>query len=284
MIRENQPVGEWPTPEKIAYQYMNRIAIDENTAFEIKAVIELKKIIERHEKGLVSVCNLPSKPSRFGFITNDLIKAKSDEEIIKGEFQRLSKIGPINDDIDYHFIFSGYPQVEELSIMKIIKEYNFRSVIITQLNMGRYFFVTKETMKGYYKQQIDIDLRKIGMLYLNGNQLDLPELENYRIKHEESFLKESTGDDLELFFENLQIGKIKENSVSFFLSKADVDEIKAIEERNVKCAFNYHSFWKFDFSIEKVDVDKKEMALSESNSKFIFYCGQRETTRYENLQ
>ena len=215
------------------------------------------------------------------------------KKIIKGEFQRLSKIGPINDDIDYHFIFSGYPQVEELSIMKIIKEYNFRSVIITQLNMGRYFFVTKETMKGYYKQQIDIDLRKIGMLYLNGNQLDLPELENYRIKHEESFLKESTGDDLELFFENLQIGKIKENSVSFFLSKADVDEIKAIEERSVKCAFNYHSYWEFqswefhsefDFSIEKVDVDKKEMELSESNSKFIFYCGQRETTRYENLQ
>ena len=154
------------------------------------------------------------------------------------------------------------------------------------LNDGLYQLVpvTKEMMEGYYKQQIDIDLRKIGMLYLNGNQLDLPELENYRIKHEESFLKESTGDDLELFFENLQIGKIKENSVSFFLSKADVDEIKAIEEKSFKCAFNYHSFWKFDFSIEKVDVDKKEMALSESNSKFIFYCGQRETTRYENLQ
>ena len=271
MIRENQPVGKWPTPEKIAYQYMNRIAIDENTAFEIKAVIELKKIIERHEKGLVSVCNLPSKRSRFGFITNDLIKAKSDEEIIKGEFQRLSKIGPINDDIDYHFIFSGNPQVEELSIMEIIKEYNFRSVVITKLNMGRYFFVTKETMEGYYMQQIDFDLR-----------LDFPELKNYRIKHEESFLKESIGDDLELFFEKLQIGEIKKDSVSFYLPKAKAQERKLIEER--KSAFIYRHFWKSDFSIKEVDVNKKEMALSESNSKFIFYCGQRETTRYENIE
>ena len=30
-------------------------------------------------------------------------------------------------------------------------------------------------------------------------------------------------------------------------------------------------------------MDEKEMALSESNSKFIFYCGQRETTRFENI-
>ena len=40
----------WKTPEKIANQYMNKIAIDEETEFEIKAVLELRKIpVERHK-------------------------------------------------------------------------------------------------------------------------------------------------------------------------------------------------------------------------------------------
>ena len=49
MIR---PGLKWETPEKIAYQYMNRIAINENTAFEIKAVIKSEK-----KQGLVTVHN-----------------------------------------------------------------------------------------------------------------------------------------------------------------------------------------------------------------------------------
>ena len=166
--------------------------------------------------------------------------------------------------------------------MEIIKEYNFRSVVITQLEMDRHFFVTKETMENYYKQQIDIDLTKIGMHYLQGERMQYSEQEKYRIKHEPNFLKESTGDDLELFFENLQIGKIKENSVSFFLPKAKADERKVVEEKNTKYASHYLSFWEYGI-MEKIDVDKTEMALSESNSKFIFYCGQRETTRFENI-
>ena len=133
--------------------------------------------------------------------------------------------------------------MKELAIMETFKEYNFRSVVITQLHMGRYFFVTKETMEGYYKQQIDIDLRKIDVLFLNGNRMDFLDLVNHRSKHEESFLKESTGDDLELFFENLQMGGIKENSVSFFLPKAKPGERKVVEERNANYLFHYCSSW-----------------------------------------
>lgn len=45
-----KPMAKFTTPEKIGHQYMNRIAIDEEAAFEIKTVIDLP-----FERGLVSL-------------------------------------------------------------------------------------------------------------------------------------------------------------------------------------------------------------------------------------
>ena len=51
----NRPaIISYETPEKIAYQYMNKIAIDEETEFEIKAVLELREIpVEQHETTII---------------------------------------------------------------------------------------------------------------------------------------------------------------------------------------------------------------------------------------
>ena len=38
-----EPIIKYETPEKIGYQYMNRIAIDEEAAFEIRKVLKLRK-------------------------------------------------------------------------------------------------------------------------------------------------------------------------------------------------------------------------------------------------
>ena len=72
------------------------------------------------------------------------------------------------------------------------------------------------------------------------------------------------------------MGEIKEKSVSFFLPKAEADERKMVEKRNAK-------YWLHYYVMKQIDVDKNEKALSESNSKYIFYCGHREAIRFENL-
>ena len=71
-------------------------------------------------------------------------------------------------------------------------------------------------------------------------------------------------DDLELYYENLQLKKeVEEEYVdSFFLPKLTNDELKLVEEKNLE---HFESYWKKT----DADVDIEEMKKSNSKSKYI---------------
>ena len=80
----------------------------------------------------------------------------------------------------------------------------------------------------------------------------------------------SAGDDLELFFLDLQNGKFKRQLATFFLQKILPCERKMIEERSFHLREHYLRSYEYVIP-ENADVCKVEMHLSESNSKFIVY-------------
>ena len=137
--------------------------------------------------------------------------------------------------------------------------------------MVKMHLVTQETMEKYYKDKSKIDSKTIEMCRSSGMQIES--------------IDGSMGDDLESFFMNLQIGKFKPGSLTFYLPKILPCERKMIEERNQLHCSTYFSYWAGHSGtgietvlrqMKKVDVSKVEMDLSESNSKFILcYCYRR---------
>lgn len=185
------------------------------------------------------------------------------------------------DDLEYHFIYSEdrhdyIPNIKSC-IKKVITEFKLASAIFTQVNMNKHHLVTKETMEKLYK-----------------NEKYTHDIYSY------DDLKESVGDDLESFFMNLQIGKLKDDSRTFYLPKILPSERKMIEERSINCLYGLDhygislkisSWTSFDplislvkkememIAMDNVDVSKVEMDLSESNSKYMLCICDRRTVR-----
>ena len=197
-------------------------------------------------------------------------------------FENIAKYP--EDDLEYHFIYSEYrysfeyqaynPSIESC-INKVITEFKLGSAIFTQVNMNNRHLVTKETMEKLYK-----------------NEKNAHDIYSY------DDLKESVGDDLESFFMNLQIGKLKDDSRTFYLPKILPFERKMIEERNIHFCVKGLDHYDIPLrifmqtfypeviplknemkAIETIDVSKVEMDLSESNSKYILSICDRRTVR-----
>ena len=88
--------------------------------------------------------------------------------------------------------------------------------------------------------------------------------------------KESVNDDLEKLFEDIQLGKNPDNDVrTYFLPKLTKEELDLVERKDED--FMQTFYWEMD-----ADVDKAEMMLSESDSKFVWGWGQRKTFTIKN--
>ena len=133
-----------------------------------------------------------------------------------------------------------------------------------RLKMVKSHLVTRETMRQYYKEEMGIP-NIVHMSPIN-----------------QSHFKESAGDDLELFFKDLQNGKFKHRSLTFFLPKILECERKMIEERRFHLRDHYLRSHE-NLAMETADVSKVEMDLSESNSKFIVYYCHRRTYRLPEI-
>ena len=78
----------------------------------------------------------------------------------------------------------------------------------------------------------------------------------------EKLRKLSVNDDLDAFFKNLQLGlESNEDVRTYFLPKLTDEELELTEKKDP-------SYFK-SFSWSNPDVDKSQMKLSESDSKFI---------------
>ena len=91
----------------------------------------------------------------------------------------------------------------------------------------------------------------------------------------EKNLKDSVNDDLESFFEDIRLGKERdENAATYFLPKLTKKEMELVERKYT----NYLQ----TFSYQNPDVNEAEMKLSESDSKFVEGQGLRITFTIEN--
>ena len=205
-------------------------------------------------------------------------------------FGNISKLA--KDDLEYHFIYCGNHARFHAKVCTeaVINELKLGSAIFTYIGMVKLHLLTKETMEKYYKDEIEIDSKIIEMY----DSVHGPMVNDTEGTH----FKESTGEDLESFFMNLQHGKLKRSSRTFFLPKVLPYERKMIEERSIDRLQDYFSSyqhgrktglpeygstdWMKEYKetlrqgMEKVDVGKLEMELSEPNSKYILcYCARR---------
>ena len=88
--------------------------------------------------------------------------------------------------------------------------------------------------------------------------------------------KISVNDDLETLLEKIQLGKEPDDDVDFyFLPKLTEHELKLVERKDEDFMMTFG--WEMD-----ADVDKAEMAASESDSKYVYRHGWRETFTIEN--
>ena len=139
--------------------------------------------------------------------------------------------------------FYGEDKLRPL-ILQAIKQYKLKSVMVTNIVMRRSRLITKEKMDSYYK----------------GKQ---PETD-------------SVDDDIESFFEDLRLGKEpNDEAMTYFLPKLTENELELVE-RTDPCYLGT-----FMVSGRMVDVEKAEMKLSKSDSKFVKGFVLRETFTVE---
>ena len=82
--------------------------------------------------------------------------------------------------------------------------------------------------------------------------------------------KDSVNDDLESFFESIRLGKEPNyEAFTYFLPKLTEEELKLVERRDTS--------YLETFTVSDPDVEKSEMMLSESDSKYVRGESQRRT-------
>ena len=147
-----------------------------------------------------------------------------------------------------HFVFAStyysfHADRLRVLILKGMKKCRINSVMVTILARTRERLITKEAMKNYCKG------------------------ENYE--------KVSVNDDLESFLEDLKLGKEPEDDVpTYFLPKLTEEELELVETEDITY-FKTLSY--------PIDVEKTEMMLSESDSKFVYESGSRKTFTINRL-
>ena len=120
--------------------------------------------------------------------------------------------------------------------------------MVTNINLQREFLITKENMVSYCKGEEDE--------------------------------KDSVNDDLESLFENIRLGKEpNEEVLTYFLPKLTEEELELVERRDTSYLQTF-----YDGTVGRnPDVDKTEMMLSESDSKYVYAWSRRTTFVLKNL-
>ena len=177
----------------------------------------------------------------------NLSKEHFDQNIIDAALHKISerKEGELKIHIIYAgFYYVGLDKLRSL-VMKAMQKHTIETLMMTGYDLGKIRLITKEAME------------------------DLSD-------GKKRWTKNSVNDDLELLFEDLQLGK--ESAKGIFLTywspKLTKEELKLVEEKNPDYFDTFNSLYP--------DVEEAEMKLSESDSKYVEGVGRRETFIMEN--
>ena len=146
-----------------------------------------------------------------------------------------------------HFIYAGESDLSNAGqlILKKMKKYNIKKVMVTSIYMQRHKLVTKETMENHSEGK--------------------------------TRNKQSINDNLESFFVDCRLGKEPDNDDvdTYFLPKASEEELKLIAREDSKFMLSFSM-------CGDPDVSEAEMEASESDSKYVFIKCSRRTFTIEN--
>ena len=227
--------------------YVNRFCIDEDAAFELSGVYYFEKWDELEG------------------IDDFLYKRKS---LIDSALRKAVE----SNSFELHVIIAGdgYPFDIANSIRKLIKRPTSKSVLVTTIYMYRDLLISKDNMEHICKGKA---YRKDDHRYQDDYTIEYG-----RYVGDTSRYEESVNDDLELYFNDLQLGREPTSwNWTYFLPELTQDELKLVEEKNK----DY--FETFVWSMNP-DVDEDEMKSSTSTSKYVSgYC-RRKTFRIPTFQ
>ena len=181
-------------------------------------------------------------------IIDNSIKEQFDEQVIDSAFKKIIKSKTENMDI--HFVYAGYYYWDECEnrlktfILEKMKKYEMKKVMLTIIYLNRERLITKEEM----------------LDYCNGMEEE----------------KKSVNDDLDSVFEGLRRGEEPWQWLNtYFFPQLTEEELDLVEEKD----FDF-----MDTFSQKMnaDVEKAQMAASESESKYVLGYGSRKTFTIEN--
>ena len=185
-------------------------------------------------------------------IDNSPQKEPFDKEVINSALQNISE--NLAKELKIHFVYAGYYYFyNEDKLRSIIlngmKKHKIKTVMLTRIYLERIHLITKEKMESYCKGE---------MATRHGDY------------------KDSVNDDLESLFENIRLGKEPDEEVrTYFLPKLTEEELELVEGRDTS--------YLQTFGYSNPDVDKTEMMLSESDSKYVQEWCYRKTFVIKNL-
>ena len=170
-------------------------------------------------------------------------KEHFDKEAINTALQKIFESEA--KELKIHFVYAGiyYEKNLKLIILNAMKKYKIRSVMVTSIYMYRQNLITKEKMESY----------------CNGEEKE----------------KYSVNDDLESFFENIRLGKELDEKVNtYFLPRLTEEELELVERKDTSYLQTFNGLFP--------DVEKAEMMLSGSDSKYVYGFSTRTTFVIEN--
>ena len=181
-----------------------------------------------------------------------------DREVIDSAFKNIS--GKEAKELETHVVYAGFyykayqfnlhleDRLRSL-ILRAMKKYKIKSVMVTSIYILRMKLITKENMQNY----------------CTGKEAET----------------NSINDDLELLFEDLRHGKEPDEAVqTYFLPKLTDKELELVDRKN---SVYLRTLWSYNHSrFEDPDVEDAEMKASESDSKFVRGKCYRYTYRIEN--
>ena len=195
---------------------------------------------------------------------------QSDFKKINSALLKASK----NQDFITHFIFAisdGNHIDRFVSISDGMKKYRIKTAIVTNISMCRHDLVTKETMVDFHKGKFKNVL-------------------NESSKFLRREMCESVNDDLGILLDEIQLGQVKASSVHTFcfrkLTDAEMRLLVLSDEDYLQSFIFSRPYLNYLFGesniLERVDVNKEEMELSESKSKFVRVNCKRYTDVIQN--
>ena len=202
-------------------------------------------------------------------------KVRFDKKVINSALKKIS--GNEANEVETHVVYAGYYYTDSINfsilthedklrslILQGMKKYKIKSVMVTNIHILRIKLITKENMENY----------------CTGNE----------------YATNSVNDDLELLFEDLQLGKApSKNAETYFLPKLNDEELELVKKKDSHYLQTFSKSWHHytsdihnmlrwcnSFQLLNPDVSKAEMKASESKSKFVRGECYRRTYTIEN--